>query len=74
MIDDHVWTEIHARARRGEAKRTMAWELGIDRKTGRRLLAQGRPATSQRMVTRPSLVAPALDSIPRRVLEVDDHA
>jgi transposase len=74
MIDFHVWTELQARARRGEAKQKIARELGIERQTGRRLLAQGRPATSQRLVTRPSLVAPALAYIQRRVLAVDDNA
>jgi transposase len=74
MIDFDVWTEIHARARRGEAKKKIARELGIDRKTVRRLLAQVRPETYQRMVTRPSLVAPYLDYIQRRVMEVDYNA
>jgi transposase len=71
MIDFNVWTEIHARARRGEAKQKIARELGIDRKTVRRLLAQAHPATYQRLVTRPPLVAPYLDYIKRRVVEVD---
>lgn len=74
MIDFNVWTEIHARARRGEAKQKIARELGIDRKTVRRLLAQVRPATYQRLVTRPPLVAPYLDYIQRRVVEVDYNA
>jgi transposase len=74
MSDFKVWTEIHARARRGEATQKMARELGIDRKTVRRLLAQVRPATYQRLVTRPPLVAPYLAYIQRQVVEVDDHA
>jgi transposase len=74
MIDFDVWTEIHTRARRGEAKQKIARELGIDRKTVRRLLAQVRPATYQRTVTRPSLVAPYLDYLQRRVMEVDYNA
>jgi transposase len=74
MIDVNVWTEIHARARRGEAKQTMARELGIDRQTVLRLLAHIRPATDQHLVTRPPLVAPYLDSIQRRVVEVDSKA
>ena len=43
MIDCNVWTEIHARARRGEAEQKIARELGLDRKTVRRLLAQVHP-------------------------------
>ena len=74
MIDVNVWTEIHARARRGEAKQKSARELGIDRKPVRRLLAQVRPATYQRLVTRPPLVAPYLAYIHRRVVEVDYNA
>ncbi|HSF30329.1 MAG TPA: IS21 family transposase [Candidatus Tectomicrobia bacterium] len=74
MIDGHVWTEIHARARRGEAKQKIARELGIDRKTVRRLLAQVHPTTYQRLVTRPPLVVPYLDYIQRRVVEVDYNA
>jgi transposase len=74
MIDGNVWTEIHARARRGEAKQKIARELGIDRKTVRRLLAQVHPTTYQRLVTRPPLVAPYLAYIQRRVVEVDYNA
>jgi hypothetical protein len=43
MMGFDLWTEIHARARRGEAKPKMARELGLARKTVRRLLAQERP-------------------------------
>jgi transposase len=74
MIACDVWTEIHARARRGEGKKKMARELGIDRKTVRRLLAQARPETYQRRVPRPLIVAPSLDDIQRRVMEVDYNA
>jgi transposase len=74
MIACDVWTEIHARARRGEGKQKMARELGIDRKTVRRLLAQARPETYQRRVPRPLIVAPSLDDIQRRVMEVDYNA
>ena len=42
MIDCNVWTEI-THARRGEAKQKIARELGLDRKTVRRLLAQVHP-------------------------------
>jgi transposase len=74
MIGFDLWTEVHARARRGEATQKMARELGLDRKTVRRLLARERPVPYQRTVTRPSLVAPYLDCIRRRVTEVDYHA
>jgi transposase len=74
MIGFDLWTEIHARARRGEAKQTMARALGIDRKTVRRLLAQERPVPYQRTVPRPSRVTPYLDYIQRRVIEVDYNA
>jgi hypothetical protein len=39
MIDFELWTEVHARCRRGQGKRTMARELGLDRKTVKRILA-----------------------------------
>jgi transposase len=74
MIGFDLWTEIHARARRGEAKQKMARELGLDRKTVRRLLAQERPVPYQRTMTRPALVTPYLDYIQRRVTEVDYNA
>jgi len=44
MIDFEVWTEVHARFRQGHGKRQMARELGRDRKTVKRILAQERPA------------------------------
>ena len=74
MIGVDLWMEVHARARRGEAKQKMARELGLDRKTVRRLLARERPVPYQRTVTRPSLVTPYLDYIQRRVPEVDYNA
>ena len=74
MIGFDLWTEIHIRARRGEAKQKMARELGVDRKTVRRLLAQERPMPYQRTVTRPALVSPYRAYIQRRVAEVDDNA
>jgi transposase len=74
MIGFDLWTEIHARARRGEAKQKMARELGVDRKTVWRLLAQARPMPYQRTVSRPALVSPYLAYIQRRVTEVDYNA
>lgn len=74
MIGIDLSTEIHARARRGEAKQKMARELGLDRKTVRHLLARERPVPYQRPMTRPSLVTPYLDDIQRRVTEVDYNA
>jgi transposase len=74
MIGFDLWTEIHARARRGAAKQKMARELGVDRKTVRRLLAQERPMPYQRTVTRPSMVKPYLDYIQHRVMAVDYNA
>jgi transposase len=68
------WAEIHARARRGEAKQTIAREVGVDRKTVRRRLTQERPLRYQRTVSRPALVRPYLAYIQHRVTEVDDHA
>jgi transposase len=69
-----LWTEIHARARRGEATPKMVRELGVDRQTVRRLLAQERPMPYPRTVIRPSRVSPYRASIQRRVTEVDDKA
>ena len=43
MIDFERWIEVHARCRRGQGKRTVARELGLDRKTVKRILAQERP-------------------------------
>jgi transposase len=74
MIGCALWTEIHARARRGAAKHKMARELGVDRQTVRRLLAQERPRHYQRTVRRPSRVSAYLAYIQRRVAAVDDHA
>jgi transposase len=66
-----LWTEIHARARRGEANQQMARDLGIDRKTVRRILSQVRLIPYRRRVPRPSVVASYLEYIQRRVGEVD---
>jgi transposase len=74
MISFDLWTEIHARARRGEAKQKIAREVGVDRKTVRRLLTQERPMRYQRTVSRPALVSPYLAYIQRRVTAVDYNA
>lgn len=74
MIDFELWTEIHARFRRGQGKRTMARELGLDRKTVKRILAQERPGSYRRTVPRPSVVTPYLDYIQRRAVGVDYNA
>jgi transposase len=74
MIDFTLWTEVHARFRRGQGKRTMAHELGLDRKTIKRILAQERPEPYRRIVPRPSIVTPYLDSIQRRATDVDYNA
>src|SRR5215471_13463148 len=74
MIEFELWTEVHARFRRGHGKRTIARELGLDRKTVKRILAQERPARYRRHGTRPSVVTPYLDYICRRVTEVDYNA
>lgn len=74
MIRVDLWTAIHARARRGEAKQKIARELGGDRKTVRRLLPHARPMRYQRTVSRPALVSPSWAYLQRRVTEVDDHA
>jgi transposase len=69
-----LWTEIHARARRAEAKQQMARELGGERQTVRRLLTQERPMPYQRTVTRPSRVRLYRAYLQRRAPEVDDNA
>jgi transposase len=74
MIDFELWTEVHARFRQGHGKRKMARELGLDRKTVKRLLAQERPASYRRTVSRPTVVTPYLDEIRRRAAEVDYNA
>ena len=43
MRDFELWTEVQARCRRGQGQRAMARELGLDRKTVQRILAQQRP-------------------------------
>ena len=74
MLSFDLWTEIHARARRGEAKQKLARELGVDRKTVRRLLTQARPMRYQRTVIRHARVSPYWAYMQRRVTEVDDKA
>ncbi len=74
MRDFELWTEVPARFRQGHGKRQMARELGVDRKTGKRLLAQERPAPYRRRVSRPTVVTPYLDYIHRRAAEVDYNA
>jgi transposase len=74
MLDFELWTEGHARFRPGHGKRTMARELGVERQTITRILAQARPAPYRRTVARPTVVTPALDDIRRRAAAVDDHA
>jgi DNA replication protein DnaC/transposase len=68
------WTELQARARRGEATQQMARDLGIERKTGRRIVSQVRPVPDRRTVLRPAVVGPYRESIPRRGGEGDDNA
>jgi transposase len=74
MIDFELWTEVHARFRQGQGKRKLARELGLDRKTVKRLLAQEQPAPYRRTVSRPTVVTPHLDDIRRRAAEVDYNA
>ena len=74
MIEFELWTEVHARFRQGHGKRKMARELGLDRKTIKRILAQERPAPYRRTVARPTVVTPYLDDIRRRAAEVDYNA
>jgi transposase len=69
-----VWTEVHTRARRGEADQKIARELGLDRKTVRRILGHARSLPYQRQMRRPALVAPSLDYIQRWVTGVDYNA
>jgi transposase len=74
MIEFELWTEVQARFCQRHGKRKMARELGLDRKTIKRILAQERPAPYRRTVARPTVVTPDLDDIRRRAAEVDDHA
>jgi transposase len=74
MIDFELWTEVHARFRQGHGKRKLARELGLDRKTVKRILAQERPAPYRRTVSRPTVVTPYLEWIHRRAAEVDYNA
>jgi transposase len=74
MIDFELWTEVHARFRQGHGKRKIARELGLDRKTVKRILAQERPAPYRRTVSRPTVVTPSLDDIRQRATAVDYHA
>ena len=74
MIDFELWTEVHARVRQGHGKRTMARELGLDRKTVKRILAQARPVPSRRTVSRSTVVTPSLEYIRQRAGEVDYNA
>jgi transposase len=74
MLEFEWWTAVHARFRRGQGQRTMARELGLDRQTVKRLLGPERPAGYHRTVSRPAVVAPYLDHMQRRVVEVDYNA
>jgi transposase len=74
MIDFELWTEVHARFRQGHGKRKMARELGLDRKTVKRILAQARPAPYRRTVSRSTVVTPDLEYIRQRAGEVDYNA
>jgi transposase len=74
MIDVELWTEVQARFRQGPGKRKLARELGLDRKTVKRIRAQERPVSYHRTVARPTVVTPYLDSIHRRAAEVDYNA
>jgi transposase len=74
MIDFELWTEVHARFRQGHGKRKMARELGLDRKTIKRILAQTRPAPYRRAVSRSTVVTPYLEYIHHRAGEVDYNA
>jgi transposase len=74
MMSFDLWTEIHARARRGEAKQQIARDLGLDRKTVRRIVSQARPMPYRRRVSHPSVVAPYLEYIQQRASEVDYNA
>jgi transposase len=74
MIDFELWTEVHARFRQGHGKRQMARELGLDRKTVKRILAQERPAPYRRTVSRSTVVTPYLEYIRQRAGEVDYNA
>jgi transposase len=74
MIDFELWTEVQARFRQGHGKRKMARELGLDRKTVKRSLAQARPAPYRRTVSRPTVVTPYLEYSCQRAGEVDYNA
>jgi transposase len=74
MIDFDLWIEVLVRFRRRQGKRTMARELGLDRTTIKRILAQARPVPYHRLVPHPSVVTPYLDYIQRRAAEVDYNA
>jgi transposase len=74
MIDFELWTEVHARFRQGHGKRQMARELGLDRKTVKRILTQERPAPYCRTSSRPTVVTPFLEYSRQRAGEVDYNA
>ncbi len=74
MIGFELWTDVQVRARRGEARRKIARELGLDRKTVRRILAQERPQPYCRTKPRGSILEPYRAFLVRRVEEVDYNA
>jgi transposase len=74
MIEFELWTEVHARFRQGHGKRKIARELGLDRKTVKRILAHERPAPYRRTVLRPTVVTPYVDYIHQRAAAVDYNA
>lgn len=74
MTGFETWTEVHARFRRGQSKRKLARELGLDRKTVKRILAQERPVSYARKSIQPTKVAPYLEYLQQRAPEVDYNA
>ena len=71
MIGFERWAEAKGLYRHGWSIRKIAQELGMDRKTVRKVLSQERPEPYRRTVRKPSILAPFMDLLVRRAPEVD---
>jgi transposase len=74
MMHCELWTEVPVRFRQGQGQRQLARELGLDRQTVKRILAQERPAPYHRTVSRATVVTPSLEYIRQRAGEVAYNA
>ncbi len=71
MIGFDRWVEVKGLRRQGWSIRKIARELGLHRKTVRKILRQERPEPYQRTMKKPTILAPFMDFLVKRAPEVD---